>query len=180
MSVARRTRKVAIGRQSVGGDSPVVVQSMCATKTRDIDATVTQIEQLAGAGAGVVRIAVDNDKEVTALKEIRTQTEGATLSVDLQENYRLAATVGPYSTRSATIPAICTTSNATRRSREGPLAGQLAGDNDCAIRIGVNCGSVAPEFLERFPETSSKRWCSRPSTTATSWTSSTSNATSCR
>jgi (E)-4-hydroxy-3-methylbut-2-enyl-diphosphate synthase len=91
MNVSRRTRKVAIGRQTVGGDAPVVVQSMCATKTRDIDATVAQVHQLAAAGAGVVRIAVDNEKEVAALKEIRAQTGGVTLSVDLQENYRVAA-----------------------------------------------------------------------------------------
>ena len=95
MNVSRRTRRIRIGRQSVGGDAPVVVQSMCATKTRDIDATVAQTQAAAAAGAGVVRIAVDNEKEVEALKEIRRQTD-AVLAVDLQENYRLAATVGPY------------------------------------------------------------------------------------
>ena len=89
------TRAVRIGAVQVGAGAPVAVQSMCATKTRDIDATVKQIDQLRAAGAGVIRIAVDNDKEVTALKEIRMQTD-ATLAVDLQENYRLAAKVGPY------------------------------------------------------------------------------------
>ena len=49
-----------------------------------------------GAGAGIVRIALDNEKEVPALKEIRAQTPGITLSVDLQENYRIAGKVAPH------------------------------------------------------------------------------------
>jgi (E)-4-hydroxy-3-methylbut-2-enyl-diphosphate synthase len=150
MSVSRRTRRVGIGRQSVGGDSPVVVQSMCATKTRDIDATVAQVHQLAAAGAGVVRIAVDNEKEVTALREIRRQTDGVTLSVDLQENYRVAASVAPWVDKLRYNPGHL---HHIERSKSiadkvGWLA-KIAVDNDCAVRIGVNCGSVAPEFLER-------------------------------
>ena len=150
MNVSRRTRKVAIGRQTVGGDSPVVVQSMCATKTRDIDATVAQVHQLAAAGAGVVRIAVDNEKEVAALKEIRAQTNGVTLSVDLQENYRVAASVAPWVDKIRYNPGHL--HHIERRKsiedKVGSLA-RIARDNDCAVRIGVNCGSVAPEFLER-------------------------------
>ena len=152
MSVSRRTRKVAIGRQSVGGDSPVVVQSMCATKTRDIDATVAQVHQLAAAGAGVVRIAVDNEKEVTALKEIRRQTAGVTLSVDLQENYRVAASVAPWVDKIRYNPGHLHHIERSKsiEDKVGWLA-NVARDNGCAVRIGVNCGSVAPEFLERHP-----------------------------
>src|SRR5574341_357019 len=91
----RPTRLIAVGRVRVGGDAPLVVQSMCATKTRDIDATVAQCEQLRRAGAGIVRIAIDNEKEVAAVREIRRQST-ATLAVDLQENYRLAASVAPH------------------------------------------------------------------------------------
>jgi len=152
MTVSRRTRSVRIGRQTVGGDAPVVVQSMCATKTRDIDATVAQVHQLAAAGAGVVRIAVDNEKEVAALKEIRSQTAGVTLSVDLQENYRVAASVAPWVDKIRYNPGHL---HHVERSKAiadkvGWLA-SVARDNDCAVRIGVNCGSVAPEFLERHP-----------------------------
>src|SRR5205823_880111 len=84
------------GKVEVGADAPLVVQSMCATRTMDIDATVAQTHQLAQAGAGIVRIALDNEKEVAALREIRAQTPGITLSVDLQENYRIADKVAPY------------------------------------------------------------------------------------
>src|SRR3984893_17806398 len=92
----RKTRRIRIGGVQVGGDAPVVVQSMCATRTMDIDATIAQTHQLARAGAGIVRIALDNEKEVAALKEIRAQTRGVVLSVDLQENYRIAGKVGPH------------------------------------------------------------------------------------
>ena len=89
----RTTRQIGIGGIKVGGGAPVVVQSMCATRTVDIDKTVAQAHQLARAGAGIVRIALDNEKEVPALKEIRAQTRGIMLSVDLQENYRIAGKV---------------------------------------------------------------------------------------
>src|SRR5712692_8065523 len=92
----RKTRQVDIGGTMVGGGAPVVVQSMCATRTRDVDQTVAQAHQLARAGAGIVRIALDNEKEVAALKEIRAQTRGIVLSVDLQENYRIAGKVGRH------------------------------------------------------------------------------------
>src|SRR5579884_2257981 len=92
----RQTRTVPIGAITVGGDSPIVVQSMCATRTIDIDATVAQTHQLARAGAGIVRVALDSEKEVPALREIRAQTKGVTLSVDLQENYRIAGQVAPH------------------------------------------------------------------------------------
>ena len=152
MSVFRHTRTISIGRRSVGGNAPVVVQSMCATKTRDIDATVAQVHQLAAAGAGVVRIAVDNEKEVAALKEIRQQTHGVTLSVDLQENYRVAASVAPWVDKIRYNPGHL--HHIERSKSIADKVGWLvnvARDNDCAVRIGVNCGSVAPEFLERHP-----------------------------
>ena len=60
----RKTRQITIGGTKVGGDAPVVVQSMCATRTIDIDETVAQAHQLANAGAGIVRIAIDSEKEI--------------------------------------------------------------------------------------------------------------------
>ena len=68
---------------------------MTATHTQDIDATVKQVRALGDAGADVVRIAVDSRHDAQALAEIRRQTS-ANLSVDLQENYRLAEHVAPH------------------------------------------------------------------------------------
>lgn len=150
-SPLRGTRSVRVGSTLIGGGNPVVVQSMCSTKTRDIDATVAQCEQLRRAGAGVVRIAVDNEREVEALREIRRQTT-ATLAVDLQENYRLAARVGPHVDKIRYNPG-----HLHHVERDKTIAEKVAWlidaarDTDCAIRIGVNCGSIAPEFLARYP-----------------------------
>jgi (E)-4-hydroxy-3-methylbut-2-enyl-diphosphate synthase len=148
---ASRTRPVVVGSAQIGGGAPITVQSMCATKTRDIDATVAQCEQLRQAGAGVVRVAVDNEKEASALKEIRTQTK-ANLAVDLQENYRLAKTVGPYVDKIRYNPGHL---HHVERDKSIPekvaWLVSIAKDTDCAVRIGVNCGSIAPELLERYP-----------------------------
>ncbi|MBI4515496.1 MAG: (E)-4-hydroxy-3-methylbut-2-enyl-diphosphate synthase [Deltaproteobacteria bacterium] len=146
-----RTRVVRIGHVTVGGGAPIAVQSMCATKTRDLEATVAQVEQLHRAGAAIVRIAADTVKDAAALKEIRRQTE-ATLAVDLQENYRLVAVIGPYVDKLRYNPGHL--HHAEREKSIGDKVRWLAAvarDTDCAIRIGVNCGSVAPEFLARYP-----------------------------
>ena len=147
----RPTRAVRVGTTQIGAGAPVAVQSMCATKTRDIDATVAQTRQLQRAGAGIVRIAVDNDKEVEALREIRLQTD-AVLAVDLQESYRLAAKVGPHVDKIRYNPGHLhhVERDKSIRDKVAWLVG-AATDTDCAIRIGVNCGSVAPQFLERYP-----------------------------
>lgn len=146
-----RTRVVRVGSAQIGGGALILVQSMCATKTRDIDATVAQCEQLRQAGAGVVRVAVDNEKEASALKEIRRQTT-ANLAVDLQENYRLAGTVGPHVDKIRYNPGHL---HHVERDKSIPekvaWIVSVAKDTGCAVRIGVNCGSIAPEFLERYP-----------------------------
>ena len=147
----RATRRITIGNESVGADTPIVVQSMCATKTRDIDATIAQTKQLQQAGAGVVRIAADNQKDVDALVEIRSQTS-ANLAVDLQENYRLADKVAPFVDKIRYNPGhlhhIETDKSIPQKVR---WLVEVARDNDCALRVGVNCGSVAPDFLAKHP-----------------------------
>jgi len=149
----RKTRQIDIGGIPVGGDAPVVVQSMCATRTMDIDATVAQTHQLARAGAGIVRIALDNEKEVAALKEIRAQTKGIVISVDLQENYKIADKVAPHVDKIRYNPGHL---HHIEKARTIPQKVRwlvdVARDHNLAIRIGVNCGSVAPAFLAKFPD----------------------------
>ena len=148
----RKTRRIRIGGVEVGGDAPIVVQSMCATRTMDIDRTVAQAHQLAHAGAGIVRIALDNEKEVPALREIRAQTPGIALSVDLQENYRIAGKVAPHVDKIRYNPGhLHHIEKAKTIPQKVRWLAEIARDNDIAIRIGVNCGSVAPAFLEQYP-----------------------------
>src|SRR5262245_25290337 len=93
ISISRNpTRAVKIGTVAIGGGNPIAVQSMTATATQDVAATVGQVRDLEQAGADVVRIAVDSRKDAEALAEIRKQT-AANLAVDLQENYRLVTDV---------------------------------------------------------------------------------------
>ncbi|HVA77414.1 MAG TPA: (E)-4-hydroxy-3-methylbut-2-enyl-diphosphate synthase [Candidatus Binataceae bacterium] len=148
----RKTRAVQIGAIKVGGGNPVVVQSMCATRTIDIDQTVAQTRQLASAGAGIVRIAMDSEKEIPAIKEIRAQTAGITLSVDLQENYRIADRVAPYVDKIRYNPGhLHHIEKKKTIEQKVKWLVEVARDSNVAIRIGVNCGSVAPAFLEKYP-----------------------------
>ncbi len=144
------TRAVRIGSRSIGGGHPVAVQSMTATKTQDIDATVAQIQALAEAGAALVRIAVDSRRDVQALRQIRHQTS-APLSVDLQENYRLAEHIAPHVEKIRYNPGHLHHHEPQKswQSKVRYLM-EVARDHDCALRIGVNCGSIAPEQRGRF------------------------------
>lgn len=144
------TRAVRIGSVTIGGGNPVAVQSMTATHTQNIDATVAQINDLVAAGADVVRIAVDSKRDADALAEISRQSS-ANLSVDLQENYRLAEHVAPHVAKLRYNPG-----HLYHHEREKPwqdkvkyLAG-IAAEHDCALRVGVNCGSVDPAKKEKY------------------------------
>ncbi|MCY4639765.1 MAG: (E)-4-hydroxy-3-methylbut-2-enyl-diphosphate synthase [Chloroflexi bacterium] len=151
MSAERnRTRTVRIGPITVGGGAPIAVQSMAATRTQDIDATLRQVDLLQQAGADLVRIAVDSRRDVEALAEIRDRTE-ATLSVDLQENYRLAAVVAPLVDKVRYNPGHLYHHERTKPVREKvAFLAETAERSDVALRVGVNCGSVDPVLTERF------------------------------
>jgi (E)-4-hydroxy-3-methylbut-2-enyl-diphosphate synthase len=135
---------------TLGAAHPVVVQSMCATKTVNVEATAAQAEQLRRAGAGIVRIAVDSNKDAEAVAEIRNRTE-ANLSVDLQENYRLAEKVAPFVDKIRYNPG-----HLYHHERQKPVRDKVAylvdvaSGNDCALRIGVNCGSIDPARAGEF------------------------------
>ena len=138
------TRPVKVGSVTIGGGNPIVVQSMCATKTANVEATAAQVNQLADAGAGVVRIAVDTPRDCEALREIRQRT-GANLSVDLQENYRLAADVAPWVDKIRYNPGHLYHHERNRPWRDKVrFLVDVAGQHDFALRVGVNCGSVDP------------------------------------
>ncbi|MEZ6064621.1 MAG: (E)-4-hydroxy-3-methylbut-2-enyl-diphosphate synthase [Planctomycetaceae bacterium] len=144
------TRPVRIGSVTIGAGNPIAVQSMTATHTQNIDATVAQVNDLVAAGADVVRVAVDSNKDAAALAEVARQTT-ANLVVDLQENYRLAELVAPHVAKLRYNPG-----HLYHHERDKPWQEKvhyivgIARDHDCAIRIGVNCGSVDPAKKEQF------------------------------
>ena len=149
------TRSVQIGSISVGANHPIAVQSMTATHTTNVDATVALVNDLQRAGADIVRIAVDSDKDAEALAEIRKQTS-ANLSVDLQENYRLVEKVAPHVDKVRYNPG-----HLYHHEKQRPWQDKVkfladtAGANNCALRVGVNCGSVDPGQKELFDHSDS-------------------------
>ena len=144
------TRAVQIGDVTIGAGQPIAVQSMTATHTQDIDATVAQINALSEAGADVVRIAVDSKQDAAALAGIRAQTS-ANLSVDLQENYRLAELVAPHVDKVRYNPGHLYHHETSKPWQEKVrYLADVAGQNDCAMRVGVNCGSVDPAKKEKY------------------------------
>jgi len=153
--VAQRkpTRAVQVGNIQIGGGAPIAVQSMAATKTQNIDATVRQVELIQAAGADLVRIAVDSKADVRALSEVRERTRelNANLSVDLQESYRLISEVAPFVDKVRYNPG-----HLHHHEKEKPVAEKVAfiadqaEANDIALRVGVNCGSVDPVLKAKF------------------------------
>jgi (E)-4-hydroxy-3-methylbut-2-enyl-diphosphate synthase len=152
---SRKTRKIRIGKLEIGGDSPIAVQSMAATQTQNLEATARQIEVLEEANADVIRIAVDNEKDVEALRVLRQQFPDSVWSVDLQENYRLAPIVAPFVDKIRYNPGHLFHLEKEKTILEKvELIVNAAKENDCAIRIGVNCGSVDPDYKERYKDDS--------------------------
>ena len=147
----RQTRQVRIGNIWIGGSNPIAVQSMTATRTQDIAATIRQVELLEAAGADVIRIAVDNPKDVTALAEVRRARPAANLAIDLQENYRLAEKVAPFVQKLRYNPG-----HLYHLERDKPVQEKLrylveiAREHGCAMRIGVNAGSVDPQKVAKY------------------------------
>jgi len=144
------TRAVRIGTITVGAGNPIAVQSMTATKTQNTEATIAQAEAIRAAGAGVVRIAVDTEKDAAALGVIRQGTT-ANLAVDLQENFKLAERVAPHVDKIRYNPG-----HLYHHQRDKPWQDKVrfiidqAAEHDCAIRIGVNCGSVDPAKKQKY------------------------------
>ncbi|MGE3856699.1 MAG: (E)-4-hydroxy-3-methylbut-2-enyl-diphosphate synthase [Dehalococcoidia bacterium] len=152
------TRAVRVGSVQIGGGAPIAVQSMAATKTQDIEATVRQVQLIQAAGADIIRIACDSRKDVEALAEVRARTRdlvvngrAPVLSVDLQENYRLAEIVAPHVDKIRYNPGHLHHHEKDKSIRDKvAYIADIAVQHDIALRVGVNCGSVDPEKAAKF------------------------------
>ena len=145
------TRSIRVGTTTLGGGHPIVVQSMCATSTRDVKTTARQAQQLSDAGAGIVRLAVDSKKDAEAANEIAHLVD-ANICVDLQENWRLARILAPNVAKIRYNPghlhhhepSVCWQDKVKRIA-------SWASDSDTALRVGINCGSVDPAKVGSWP-----------------------------
>lgn len=139
-----QTRKVFVGGLPVGGGAPVSIQSMTNTRTHDVDATVTQILELEGAGCEIVRVSVPDEDSLRGLPEIRKRTH-TPLIADIHFDHRLA--IGSMEAGCDGI-----------RINPGNIGGKdklkavakTAMERKVPIRVGVNLGSVKQNLLQRF------------------------------
>lgn len=144
MQARRKTKQIFVGPVAIGGDTPVVVQSMTNTDTRDVNATVRQIEQLAAAGCEIVRLAVLDLDAASAIKEIR-QRAGVPLIADIHFDYRLALASMENGADGIRI----NPGNIGGKRRLAAVV-EAAREHGVPIRVGVNSGSVEKDLLKQF------------------------------
>lgn len=138
MTQRRKTTPVLIGDVQVGGDAPIVVQSMTATDTADIEATVGQIRELAELGCEIVRVAVPNKEAAAALPEIVRHTP-IPLIADIHFDHRLA-----LAALQAGIHGLRLNPGNIRDPEKVRSVVQEAKARGTPIRVGVNAGSLPP------------------------------------
>lgn len=141
----RQTRQLMVGNVGVGSDSPVSVQSMCTTKTHDVNSTLQQIAELTASGCDIVRVACPRQEDADALAEIARKSKIPVIAdIHFQPKYIFAA-----------IDAGC----AAVRVNPGNIkefdgrvkeVAKAAGDAGIPIRIGVNAGSLDPRILGKY------------------------------
>ena len=140
----RNSRKINVGGVFIGGNAPISVQSMCNTDTRDITATVKQINELKEAGCDIVRLAVLDVDAAKAVAEIKKQVE-IPLVADIHFDYRLALECAKGGVDKIRI----NPGNIGSPDRVKAVADEC-GSRNIPIRIGVNGGSLEKELLEKY------------------------------
>lgn len=142
----RKSRQIMVGGVPVGGDAPITVQTMTNTLTSDAKATIDQIKRCEEAGADMVRVSCPDEASTAAFKDI-VKAVNVPLIADIHFHYRRGI-------EAAAAGAACLRINpgnigSAERVREVIKA---AKDNNCAMRIGVNAGSLERDLLEKYGE----------------------------
>jgi len=140
----RFSKQIKIGKVKIGGNAPVTVQSMTSTPTKDVDATVGQINRLSNAGCEIIRVAVPDTEAALALKKIVAQIS-IPIIADIHFDHRLALLAMENGVNGL-------------RLNPGNIGGKkkikeivsAARYQDIPIRIGVNAGSLEKTILKKF------------------------------
>ena len=142
----RKTRKIKVGNISVGGNSPISIQSMTNTLTTDIKNTIKQIHSLEEAGADIVRVSCPDENSTKSLREIVKEVK-APIVADIHFHHKRAI-------EAAEMGASCLRINPGNIGSKNRVLEVMkaAKDNNCSIRIGVNAGSLDKELLEKYKE----------------------------
>lgn len=144
MRERHKTRTVRIGDVAIGGENPIRIQSMCNTKTENVEATVAQIRALAAAGCEIIRVAVPSEAAALALKDIRRQIK-LPLVADIHFDYRLALAAMENGADKIRI-------NPGNIGEDWKLREvvNVAKERNIPIRVGVNSGSLEKEILKKY------------------------------
>lgn len=144
MRERHKTRVVRIGDVAIGGENPIRIQSMCNTKTEDVEATVAQIRALTAAGCEIVRVAVPTMAAAEAVGEIRRQIK-IPLVADIHFDYRLALAAMEHGADKIRI-------NPGNIGEDWKLREVVtaAKERNIPIRVGVNSGSLEKDLLQKY------------------------------
>ena len=158
-----RTRQVLVGKVRIGGEAPVVVQSMTNTDTADVLGTAMQVAELARAGSEIVRITVNNEAAAAAVPKIRDRLLALNLDVplvgDFHYNGHKLLTDFPACAEALAKLRINPGNVGAGRKRDPQFAAivELACRYDKPVRIGVNWGSLDQSVLARIMDANAKR-----------------------
>lgn len=139
----RKSRKVKVGKLFIGGDAPVAVQSMTATDTTDVKATVGQIHGLEEVGCDIIRVSAPTIEAAMALKEIK-ENIGIPLVADIHFDYRIALEAAKYADKLRINPG-----NIGNPDKVGQVV-KAAKEHGIPMRIGVNLGSLEKDLFEKY------------------------------
>ncbi|HEY5029070.1 MAG TPA: flavodoxin-dependent (E)-4-hydroxy-3-methylbut-2-enyl-diphosphate synthase [Candidatus Angelobacter sp.] len=164
MAIIQRRKSVTakIGNVHVGGDVPLVVQSMTNTDTADVQSTVLQVAQLARAGSEMVRVTVNNDAAAKAVPAIFEQLEKQNIHVpiigDFHYNGHLLLTKYPECAKALAKYRINPGNVSVGRKNDDNFRAmvEVAVKNDKPVRIGVNWGSLDQQLLTRMMDENSR------------------------
>jgi len=140
----KKTRQIQVGSVKIGGDAPVVVQSMTTSDTRDVEATVAEIRRLAAVGCEIVRVAVPEQASADALPAIRKQIS-IPLIADIHFDYHLALAALKAGVDGLRL----NPGNIGPKERVTKVV-KMAKDQGVPIRVGVNAGSLERDLLEKY------------------------------
>ena len=144
MRERHKTRVLRIGDVAIGGENPIRIQSMCNTKTEDVEATVAQIRALTAAGCEIVRVAVPTVAAAEAIGDIRRQIK-IPLVADIHFDYRLALAAMEHGADKIRI-------NPGNIGEDWKLREVVnaAKERNIPIRVGVNSGSLEKDLLQKY------------------------------
>ncbi len=139
-----KTQEVKIGNRVIGGDNPILIQSMCNTKTQDVEATVAQIHELEKAGCDIIRVAVPDMDAAKAISEIKKQIS-IPLVADIHFDYRLAiAAIENGADKIRINPGNIGSTDRIKAVVDAAKAKNIP------IRVGVNSGSLEKDLVEKY------------------------------